>query len=284
MSYILDAVKKQQASDTTKQPQVLASQPTPVVPTSANSSNMLMWGLLLTCAIFLALLAGFWMGQQSATSSTLTTAQVEPVQVQEQTSAQQSQSSAITRPPTTSSTATEPLHPAEQMFQQPQRPVIAKREESKTEQQASVEEAQPLILGANTSRVNAKGELRGTSNSQSADLANVSASLLAKFNAAVDETSLEGDEVIEDNTDSSTSATRDITDLPVNVQNAISPFSFDMHIFQSNGRGWVKVDGQEYYQGERLANGVIIEEITPQHVNMSFDGYRFSMAALSSWQ
>ena len=74
-----------------------------------------------------------------------------------------------------------------------------------------------------------------------------------------------------------------LSQMPVNFQQALPKWQFDMHIYASDGAGWVKVNGKERYEQDTIASGVTLEEITPQEVILRFRGQRFSMPALSSW-
>ncbi|QOL26910.1 general secretion pathway protein GspB [Thalassotalea sp. LPB0316] len=269
MSYILDALKKQQGDKLENRTTPLDFQHTPVI---NNASNMLLWGVLLTCAIFLALLAGFWMGKQSQpmNQSNSTAAQITPTELEPQTKI----APVIEAPSVSEPTLTESY------FQTPPAQIMTSKAQPKPSDKAV--ESKPLILGANTDRVSDTGEIIKPQKQALEKPDGVSASLLAKFEAAVNDTPLDGQTTQSFDTDEP--SVEDISQLPVSVQNAIAPFAFDMHIYQSNNQGWVKVAEQEYYQGEQLPNGVVITKIEPQRVILTFDGYRFSMGALTTWQ
>ncbi|GLX82530.1 general secretion pathway protein GspB [Thalassotalea eurytherma] len=282
MSYILDALKKQQGES--KQP---VNSPLQQATSHIHQSpNMLLWGILLTCAIFLALLAGFWMGAQSNAAADK---RHEPVIGQPTSELASAAQPSLTGPSARKVTDVDLTNkvavssskriPAEQFFQSPpskkieSKPIVEPVEDSNTK---------PLILGANTDSVTADGELITTSSNQNTTSESVSASLLAKFEAAVNDTPAFSDSF--DDESAQLAPIEDISQLPIATQNAIAPFSFAMHIYQSNSQGWVKVAEQDYYEGEQLPNGVVIEKIEPQQVILRFNDYQFSMAALSSWQ
>jgi len=276
MSYILDALKKQQGDSSTANQQAVNFQTSAPAP----SSNMLLWGVLLTAAIFLALLAGFWMGQQT-TNPQVMNAPISKTQVQSTqtiTAQASGEENSQENASTSQVRAPKPLQGAERYFQAPPQ----KKASSQAKQDETLE-SKPLILGANTDRVFENGELKSPSAPKAEEsLEGISPSLLAKFEAAVSDTPIE--EVERQSAPASESSIQDISQLPIATQNSITPFAFDMHIYQSNNQGWVKVDGKEYYEGEVLPNGVIIRAIEPQQVIMSFNGYRFSMGALTAWQ
>lgn len=282
MSYILEALKKQQGES--KQP---VNSPLQQATSHIHQSpNMLLWGILLTCAIFLALLAGFWMGAQSNTAADK---QQDPVVGQPQPQLANDAQPSLNAPSaknfadvdmtTQVAVSSSKRIPAEQFFQSPPSKKI---ESTKPIVEPEDSSSKPLILGANTDRVTSDGQLLATASNQNATSEAVSASLLAKFEAAVNDTPAFSDSY--DDESAKLATIEDISQLPSATQNAIAPFSFAMHIYQSNNQGWVKVAEQDYYEGEQLPNGVVIEKIEPQQVILRFNDYQFSMAALSSWQ
>ena len=285
MSYILEALKKQQGESK----QTANSSLQPSTSHIHQSPNMLLWGILLTCAIFLALLAGFWMGTQT---NVVVDTNNESVATQAKHQSYNAEHSSLIAPdvsttnggeqntPITLSASANKRKPAEQFFQSPPskkievtKPLVDKAEDNSSK---------PLILGANTDRVTSDGELLAPTSNPNATGEGTSASLLAKFEAAVNDTPAFSNAYEDDLTQQE--LIEDISKLPTATQNAITPFSFAMHIYQSNNQGWVKVAGQDYYEGEQLPNGVVIEKIEPQQVILRFNDYQFSMAALSSWQ
>ena len=71
--------------------------------------------------------------------------------------------------------------------------------------------------------------------------------------------------------------------MPAWVQEGLPRLSFEQHIYASDGEGWVKVNGRDRYEGDSIANGVIIDEILPQQVILTYRGEKFSLPALTNW-
>ncbi|MDO6428086.1 AAA family ATPase [Thalassotalea sp. 1_MG-2023] len=71
--------------------------------------------------------------------------------------------------------------------------------------------------------------------------------------------------------------------MPATFQDALPPLSFEMHMFETEGNGWVRVNGSDFKEGEYIANNILLEAILPQRVILNFKGEQFSMPALSNW-
>jgi type II secretory pathway predicted ATPase ExeA len=76
---------------------------------------------------------------------------------------------------------------------------------------------------------------------------------------------------------------RAVHQMPVSIQDSLPALQFDMHIFATEGEGWVRVNGQDRREGEQIAKGVVLTKIFPQHVLLSYQQEQFTMPALSSW-
>lgn len=110
----------------------------------------------------------------------------------------------------------------------------------------------------------------------------VSEDLLARVQSAIEETNEENvDE--SHNVESSEYEVRSLADMPVSIQNAIPNLQFEMHIYASDGEGWVRVNGRDRYEGDAIANGLVLSKILPQKVVLSYRGDQFSLPALSNW-
>jgi type II secretory pathway predicted ATPase ExeA len=72
-------------------------------------------------------------------------------------------------------------------------------------------------------------------------------------------------------------------DLSYEFQQALPSLQFEMHIYASDGQGWVRVNGKDVHEGEKIAEDLFLEKIFPQKIILNFRGKRFSMRALSSW-
>jgi general secretion pathway protein A len=135
-------------------------------------------------------------------------------------------------------------------------------------------------------------------NYQVTDVEGVSSDLLALFQAAVNETNA-GDSPSKQpidnrlagsshNYDSPLNSTdkvtiRPLTQMPQQLQNDLPSLQFEQHIYASDGQGWVNVNGRDRYEGDYIESGLIVEQILPQQVILSFQGEKFSLPALTNW-
>lgn len=108
----------------------------------------------------------------------------------------------------------------------------------------------------------------------------VSDDLLTLFQSAIDETDNDSD--IKNKTIKSNNILP-LTEMPQWVQKAVPKLEFDMHIYASDGKGWVRVNGRERYEGDYIDRELLLSEIQPQTVVLTFRGEKFTMPALSSW-
>lgn len=74
-----------------------------------------------------------------------------------------------------------------------------------------------------------------------------------------------------------------IEKMPMWIQNGVPTLQFEQHIYASDGKGWVKVNGRDRYEGDTIARELTLVEILPQKVVLNFRGEKFTMLALSSW-
>ncbi|MFT5812673.1 MAG: general secretion pathway protein A [Psychroserpens sp.] len=109
----------------------------------------------------------------------------------------------------------------------------------------------------------------------------VSDALLASFKSAIEQTQ-QSDEPI-DNFAVENSELIPLTQMPTWVQDGVPSLAFEMHIYASDGLGWVRVNGRDRYEGDYIGRELLLSEILPQQVVLSFRGEKFTMAALSSW-
>ena len=110
----------------------------------------------------------------------------------------------------------------------------------------------------------------------------VSDELLASFQSAIEQTKPmeEGRSNVEA---SASSELMPLTQMPAWVQDGVPSLAFEMHIYASDGQGWVRVNGRDRYEGDYIGRELLLSEIRPQEVILSFRGEKFTMAALSSW-
>jgi hypothetical protein len=112
----------------------------------------------------------------------------------------------------------------------------------------------------------------------------VSDDLLARFQAAIDET--KDSSLSEEALNQPQSVDNDIkplTQMPAWVQRGIPTLTFEQHIYASDGEGWVNVNGRDRYEGDLVADGLTIEKILPQQIILTYRGETFSLPALTNW-
>lgn len=109
----------------------------------------------------------------------------------------------------------------------------------------------------------------------------VSDALLASFQSAIEETKQDKQDDEEPTVD--TSDLLPLTQMPTWVQDGVPSIAFEMHIYASDGQGWVRVNGRDRYEGDYIGRELLLNEILPQKVVLSFRGEKFTMNALTSW-
>ncbi len=74
-----------------------------------------------------------------------------------------------------------------------------------------------------------------------------------------------------------------LTLLPVRFQRQIPAFEYQAHIYASEpNKRWIKLNGQELYEGERLGQMQVVE-ILPDMTLMKLADMQFSVKALEDW-
>ncbi|WP_426369717.1 AAA family ATPase [Pseudocolwellia sp. HL-MZ7] len=114
----------------------------------------------------------------------------------------------------------------------------------------------------------------------------VSDELLEQFKKALANDDTENDRYSEYANDDAENRSRQIDSIdkmPLWVQNGIPSLQFEQHIYASDGKGWVKVNGRDRYEGDTISRQLTLVEILPQKVVLNFRGEKFTMRALSSW-
>ncbi len=112
----------------------------------------------------------------------------------------------------------------------------------------------------------------------------VSEDLLARFQAAVDDTKTENSKpLMDEQAQMEQGEVQSLTQMPAWVQKGIPSLRFEQHIYASDGAGWVNVNGRDRYEGDVVAEGLSIEQILPQQVILTYRGEKFSLPALTNW-
>lgn len=110
------------------------------------------------------------------------------------------------------------------------------------------------------------------------DLSTVSPELLARFEAALDET---GDK---EGAQQEASVIPDLTQLSADFQQRVPAFTYDSHMYRSSAtQRWVELGGQRLYEGDRYRELKVLR-IEPHRVVLVFGERAFSQAALEDWQ
>ncbi|MCG7498219.1 general secretion pathway protein GspB [Vibrio sp. Of7-15] len=69
------------------------------------------------------------------------------------------------------------------------------------------------------------------------------------------------------------------------IKSKLPALNFQTHIYASEpSRRWIKVNDAEVVEGDEIMAGVIVEDIQPRHVVISFLGQQLSIPALYEWQ
>ncbi|WP_448566776.1 AAA family ATPase [Thalassotalea ganghwensis] len=112
----------------------------------------------------------------------------------------------------------------------------------------------------------------------------VSDELLARFKAAINETTPQEEQLGAEPefVNETTTSVKPLSALPLSLRQALPELTFEMHIYASDGQGWVRVNGEDKYQGDMLSNELELTSILPQSLVLTFRGERFSVPALSS--
>lgn len=112
----------------------------------------------------------------------------------------------------------------------------------------------------------------------------VSEDLLARFQAAIDDTKKTPKNALKPKpVQTADSDVKSLTQMPTWVQEGVPSLRFEQHIYASDGEGWVNVNGRDRYEGDSVADGVVIDKILPQQVILTYRGEKFSLPALTNW-
>ena len=170
-----------------------------------------------------------------------------------------------------------------------------------------------LIVSADKPRLRDKARqavINTEVNYQVTKVDGVSNDLLARFQAAIDETDMSNqkrdlhakdsyqddlyrlDEQLSSEMSDANSLAFDmnqavnikpLSQMSQKIQNALPSLQFEQHIYVSDGQGWVKVNGRDRYEGDSIGDNLIVDKILPQQVILSFRGEKFSLPALTNW-
>lgn len=158
-------------------------------------------------------------------------------------------------------------------------------ETNQTEQLELAVKEQQLVIEATPSQETEK-RIRPIKTDQAQEL-DIDPMLLAKFNAAVEQTMSEdkiNDVKLVVPELKASSDTKPLVNYPESFQASIPELDFQTHIYSSEPQQrWVKVNGKIVRETQEVAPGLTIQEIKPQQVIMNSSGNYFSLPALTSW-
>ncbi len=322
MSFILEALEKNQKQEVPNKALAIDYQQSNQL-VKASSQHSLAWGVLLTIAILSALLLGFWLGQskQASFNEVVTNAQVtnmkastkvtstkaaQTIPADNNGSTQVGHASQINSVINSTSTpvitnkkmvtnnkvVTNKKIAAESYFEQP--PVITASNRIQ-EKSADIDSSMRNVnKNTNKSALIAVSDKKETSSLpvefSVTDVEGVSDDLLARFKTALKQTETtnkkaksEVKEQAEEQIKEPQATIKPLAEMPSWVQNGVPSLQFDMHIYASDGEGWVKVNGKDRYENDTIAKGVVLEKIEPQQVILQYKGERFTLPALANW-
>jgi len=127
-------------------------------------------------------------------------------------------------------------------------------------------------------------EIKLVDNYQIEAVEGVSDDLLVRFQAAMDETQGKHGSTQQAHASKYVdSEIKTLSQMPSWVQKGVPSLRFEQHIYASDGEGWVMVNGRDRYEGDSVADELIIDKIFPQYVILTYRGEKFSLPALSTW-
>lgn len=241
------------------------------------SHQSIAWGVLLTLAIFSALLAGFWLGQQKAElndANVKLTENASPLDTGQQRDANIEETNTLTATQNKALSPTVKLAAEDYFDNPPVANVPVKIEASIDANPAEIEQKILAPEKKALSAENIKFDVKPT--------AGVSDDILARFQSAIAET---GD--AEKNINAGTEdqkAALPLNQMPEWVQQGVPSLNLEMHIYASDGQGWIRVNGDDRFEGQQINNDLRVEKILPQKVVLNFRGELFTLVALSTWK
>jgi general secretion pathway protein A len=192
-----------------------------------------------------------------------------------------------------------PLDETKNVALQPAESDVKTSETEPSLQTPNISESKPLVLGYQPEKFN----LSVNNNSSDIDdfdivaQPGVSDDILSRFKDAINETRPNEESSIDEKNKTEDYYSDDdlekinddvlhyraVHQMPVRIQDSLPQLQFEMHIYATEGEGWVRVNGQDRREGEQIAPGVVLTKIFPQQVLLSYQQEQFTMPALSSW-
>jgi type II secretory pathway predicted ATPase ExeA len=230
--------------------------------------------VFMTSLLFVVLIAGFWLGQKEplllVNSELAEKAALEKIVVDVQVEPEQPVT--LTKVPEEKLTSSNSTNKADDSVKE----VIVKKSVVEEKPELIAVSAEPKAAVKNTSKPDNIYKVEAVEG--------VSDDLLARFQAAIDETQKQP--TSPDNAEASSNVEGEIkplTQMPAWVQNGVPNLQVEQHIYASNGQGWVNVNGRDRYEGDMITKDLQLSEILPQKVILIYRGETFSLPALTNW-
>jgi general secretion pathway protein A len=232
--------------------------------------------VLVTSMLFIVLIIGFWLGQKEpllVLSSELPNkiAEQDVTVAAKPKKIQQVQQEKLKK---TSEEKLIPLNSTHKVIS-PSKAVVAPITEVIVEK-----EREQKVVSADLNKIDTHTD----DNYQIEAVEGVSDDLLARFQAAMDETK---DKSLSPQQDDAMNGVdgeiKALTQMPAWVQNGVPKLRFEQHIYASNGEGWVNVNGRDRYQGDMITPELQLSKILPQQIILTYRGEKFSLPALTNW-
>ena len=232
-----------------------------------------------------ALFTGFWFANQQNTHNVAAPPPLvvapEPEQVVNATTAQKITPEPVIKP---------------EVYIEPEANYASKQilgdEQVTTEQKAPVEEVADIQKNKEKQLVEPEllavdGNPRKVPDFKVEQTDGVSDELLSLFQTAIEETkALDAAETSykPPQSDKTPWQVKTLTDMPAWVQNGVPKLNFEMHLYESDGFGSVKVNGQEKFVGDMISDDLELIAVERQLVILQYKGEQFSLPSLSSWE
>ena len=108
------------------------------------------------------------------------------------------------------------------------------------------------------------------------------------FQEAIKETQRLDDEESEDNyrvpTEQKNNDVRTLIDMPTWVKNGVPTLNLQMHLYESNGDGSIKVNDKFKFVGDSINDDLKVIAVERDQVVLSYKDELFSLPALSTWE
>lgn len=271
MSYILDALKKENGESNPVSP--LPDTATTHMPEKEHGASF-RWGVLLCVAILGAVLIGFYLGRgtvnqptQQATSTPNVNAQLAQSQVEPVTPDNQKESLAVER------------IAAEDYFDNP--PEVKLAAAPNMEAKPAEEKPKEIIVGMQPQEQESSENKNVNIQLKPED--GVSPELLQLVQSAIDETATQNQNDLQTTGEVDYSNVPGLSELAASFQQRVPSLNFTLHMATTNGESWVRVNGKDVSEGQRITGDLTLVKVEVQHVVLMLDSTMFKLPAMTQW-